>query len=69
MKTYLARYYQKRHGCVIDNEIRIDAESAVDARAKFDTWYDENYGYMHAFGLKINLDRCPNYNPRMLHLK
>lgn len=57
MKSYIVSYYVKLHNQEIAREMTIKAESAKEARAKFDAAYKAAKTGCHAFRIKVRLDR------------
>lgn len=57
MKSYIVSYYVKLHNQEIAREMTIKAESAREARAKFDAAYKAAKTGCHAFRIKVRLDR------------
>ena len=57
MKSYIVSYCNKLHNQEIAREMTIKAESAKEARAKFDAAYKAAKTGCHAFRIKVRLDR------------
>ena len=57
MKSYIVSYYNKLLNREIAREMTIRAESAREARAKFDAAYKAAKTGCHAFRIKVRLDR------------
>ena len=57
MKSYIVSYYVKLHNQEIAREMTVRAESAREARAKFDAAYKAAKTGCHAFRIKVRLDR------------
>ena len=57
MKSYFVSYYIKLNNREIAREMTVRAESAREARAKFDAAYKAAKTGCHAFRIKVRLDR------------
>lgn len=57
MKSYIVSYYNKLLNREIAREMTVRAESAKEARAKFDAAYKAAKTGCHAFRIKVRLDR------------
>lgn len=57
MKSYIVSYYNKLLNREIAREMTVRAESAREARAKFDAAYKAAKTGCHAFRIKVRLDR------------
>lgn len=57
MKSYIVSYYNKLNNREIEREMTVRAESAREARAKFDAAYKAAKTGCHAFRIKVRLDR------------
>ena len=57
MKSYIVSYCNKLNNQEIAREMTVRAESAREARAKFDAAYKAAKTGCHAFRIKVRLDR------------
>lgn len=57
MKSYVVSYYIKTNRQEFAREMTVRAESAREARAKFDAAYKAAKTGCHAFRIKVRLDR------------
>lgn len=55
MKNYIVSYYNKLNNREIAREMTVRAESAREARAKFDAAYKAAKTGCHAFRIKVRL--------------
>ena len=55
MKRYTVSYYNKINGATIIRTMTVRAESAKEARAKFDAAYKAAKTGCHAFGIAVRL--------------
>lgn len=60
MKSYSVSYYNKLNNQEIAREMTISAESAKEARAKFDAAYKAAKTGCHAFRIKVRLAKEDN---------